>query len=98
MPTSDSVPEIPFEFWGQGAMANSVGYTELVFSVLDRSFNLLLLGLSSLSSSISASTDEDTADLGEAQYFLGTYGGGRGVAIIVVTLARVAPLCRRPPL
>ena len=76
--SSDSEPAIPFGSGGQGAVATSVGYTNLAFAVFTRGCFLLLLGSSSSSLSTGAVTDEDTAALGVAQYFLGTYGGGRG--------------------
>ena len=79
---SDSKPAITFGFGGHGGVVNLITYTKLAFAVFYRGYYILLLGSSSLSSSTGTCTKKDTADLWAAQYFLGTYGGGRGVKCV----------------
>ena len=52
--------------------------TAAAASDLDMGYLLIILGFSSFSSSTGAGTDEETAALGVALWFLGLYWGGRG--------------------
>ena len=73
--SSDSDPAISFGFGGQGAVATSVGYTNLAFAVFSWGYLIIILGLSSFSSSTFDDTNKDTAALVAAQYFLVKFGG-----------------------
>ena len=78
MTTTISEPEIPFEFGGQGAVATLVRYTKLVFVIFEQGYLLVLLGFSYSSSYTVSGTYKYMVALGAAQYFLRTYGRGRG--------------------